>query len=89
MLVGGPTTMHRRVNITLPAETLALIDRVVTKGQRSRLIDEAVRLLIRKQSRARLRKLIAEGSRVRAARDRALAQEWFPLEEEVWTRHEG
>ena len=81
--------MHRRVNITLPEQTLALIDRAVTKGDRSHLIDEAVRHFLRTRSRARLRKLLAEGARVRAARDRALAQEWFPIEEELWTRPPG
>jgi len=79
---GGSISMHRRVNITLPEETLALMDRVVTKGDRSRLVDEAVRHFLRARSRARLRKLIAEGARARAPRDRALAREWFPIEEQ-------
>lgn len=81
--------MHRRVNITLPEETLALIDRAVPRGDRSHLIDEAVRHFLRTRSRARLRKLLAEGARVRAARDRALAEEWFPIEEEPWTKRPG
>ena len=37
------TAVHRRINITLSEDTLALLDRVVSKGDRSRLIDEAVR----------------------------------------------
>src|SRR5262249_30403362 len=37
--------VHRRINITLSEDTLALLDRVASKGDRSRLIDEAVRLI--------------------------------------------
>lgn len=40
--------MHRRINITLPEETVRLIDRVAAKGDRSRLIDEAVRHYVQK-----------------------------------------
>jgi CopG family transcriptional regulator / antitoxin EndoAI len=31
--------MHRRLNITLPEETVRLLDRVAKSGDRSRLID--------------------------------------------------
>jgi CopG family transcriptional regulator/antitoxin EndoAI len=78
--------MHRRVNITLPEETLKLIDRAAAKGDRSRLIDEAVRHFVRSRSRTKLRELLAEGARARADRDRALAEEWFAVEEEPWRR---
>ncbi len=36
---GGFTIMRKRVNITLPEETLELIDRVTEHGDRSRFID--------------------------------------------------
>src|SRR2546425_124383 len=39
----GARTMHRRVNITLPEETIRLIDRVAAKGDRSHFIAQAVR----------------------------------------------
>jgi CopG family transcriptional regulator/antitoxin EndoAI len=78
--------MHKRVNITLPDETLRLIDRAAGKGDRSRLIDEAVRYFVRQKGRARVRALLAEGAKARADRDRMIADEWLPLEEEAWTR---
>ena len=34
--------MNRRLNITLPEHTVRMLDRAVPRGQRSRLIDEAV-----------------------------------------------
>jgi metal-responsive CopG/Arc/MetJ family transcriptional regulator len=38
----GSSTGHRRLNITLPEETVRLIDRVAKKGERSRFIAEAI-----------------------------------------------
>jgi CopG family transcriptional regulator/antitoxin EndoAI len=77
-------TMHQRVNITLPEETLQLIDRVAEKGDRSRFIDRAVKFYVGKIGRANLRKQLKEGALRRAERDLRLSQEYFPLEEETW-----
>jgi len=78
--------MHRRVNITLPEETIRLIDRAAHRGSRSRLIDEAVRSFVRGRSRMELRKLLKEGAQRYAARDRAIAEEWFHIDEEAWQK---
>ena len=43
--------MHRRINVTLPEETLQLLERVTKKGDRSRLIDEAVRRYVDEMDR--------------------------------------
>lgn len=75
--------MHRRLNITLPDETVRLIDRVAKKGNRSRLISDAVRRYVAELSRAKLRRRLKEGARRRAARDRELAQDWFVLEDQA------
>jgi hypothetical protein len=40
---GDITTMRKRINISLPEETLELIDRVTEHGDRSRSIHGAVR----------------------------------------------
>lgn len=75
--------MHRRLNITLPDETVRLIDRVAKKGSRSRLISDAVRRYVRELGRAKLRRRLKEGARRRAVRDRELAQDWFALEDQT------
>ncbi len=80
--------MHRRINITLPAETIRLIDRVTKKGDRSRLIDTAVRRYFDELGRANIRKLMKERAIRRADLDVRLVEEWFPLEEEAWQRIE-
>ena len=78
--------MCRRINITLPEKTLKLIDRVSAKGDCSRFIDEAVREYVKKRSRAALRKNLKEGAIRDAELDLAIAEEWFPLEEEAWQK---
>ena len=77
------TAVHQRINISLPEETLRLLDRVAGKGTRSRLIDQAVRYYIDEKDRSEFKKRLKEGAIRRASRDRQLSKEWFPLEE-VW-----
>jgi len=76
--------MHLRVNITLPEETIRLIDRVVARGNRSRFIDRAVKYYVKQKAQANLKSRLKEGAVRRAARDLELSEEYFPLEEEVW-----
>ena len=78
--------MHRRLNVTLPDETIRLMDRVVGKGDRSRLIANAVESYIEKVGKSNLRKRLREGAIRRAKRDLHITDEWFHLEEEVWAK---
>ena len=78
--------MHRRVNITLPEETIRLIDRAAARGDRSRFIDQAVKHFVQEARRAKLKTLLKEGAVRRAERDLLLAEEWFGLDEEAWRR---
>jgi len=72
-----PAAAYRRLNITLPEDAVRLIDRVADKGERSRLIADAIRHYVRKTDRATLRKRLREGAARRAQRDRQLARDWF------------
>ena len=78
--------MRHRINITLPQETVQLIDRVTERGDRSRLIDEAVRDYVSRRSQLHLKKRVQEGALKRAQRDLDLAQEWLFLDEEAWQK---
>jgi CopG family transcriptional regulator/antitoxin EndoAI len=80
--------MNKRLNITLPEQTVRLMDRVAGKGQRSSLIDRAVRRYVKEETRASLRKQLAEGYEANAAEDLQLAEDWFPLEEQA-SQHGG
>jgi len=78
--IWGSVTMHRRINITLPEETIRLIERVAKKGDRSFLISEAVHRYVASVGKTRLRRLLKEGARLNADRDLKLAEEWAGLE---------
>jgi len=76
--------MHQRINITLPADTVRLLDRVAPKGDRSRFIDEAVREQAKRAVKSKLRKELKEGYLRENETNRQLAEEWFLLDEEAW-----
>ena len=78
--------MTKRLNIILPEETVRVLDRVASKGNRSRLIDQAVLDYVSSRSRDNLRERLKEGYLANAREDLTMAQEWFPLEEEAWQK---
>ena len=75
--------MSKRINIILPDKTAAVLDRVTTKGNRSRFIDRAVRTLIETEAKANLRARLKDEAIANAERDPGIAAEWFPIEEEA------
>jgi CopG family transcriptional regulator/antitoxin EndoAI len=81
--------MSKRINIVLPDTTVAVLDRVATKGTPSRFIDRAGRYYVETQGRQSLREQLKAGYRTNAERDLAIAAEWFPLEEEAWAAFEA
>jgi CopG family transcriptional regulator/antitoxin EndoAI len=78
--------MKTRINITLPEETLGLLDRVAERGNRSRLISEAVLHYVRSKAKLSLRERLKQGALARAERDLAVAEEWFTVDDQAWTR---
>ena len=78
-MAGGQTRMQRRINISLPERTVRLLDRVAKKGDRSRLIDAAVKSYIGQIGRAKLRKEMAAGYRQKAQEDLEIATDWFAV----------
>lgn len=74
---------HKRVDVTLPQETLQIIDRVVRHGDRSRFIDKAVRFYIDEVGKANLKMQLKKGFENRKQRDIEITKEWFLPEEEV------
>ena len=72
--------MSKRINIILPDKTVAVLDQVTTKGNRSRFIDRAVRKLVETEGKANLRTLLKEEAIENAERDLVISAEWFPLD---------
>jgi CopG family transcriptional regulator/antitoxin EndoAI len=82
--MAGESTMHQRINITLPDDTVRLLDRVAPKGDRSRYIDRAVRELAKRARKVQLRRELKEGYLRENETNRQLSEEWFLLDEEAW-----
>jgi CopG family transcriptional regulator/antitoxin EndoAI len=78
--------MNKRINIVLPEKTLAVLDRVASKGNRSRFISRAVLHFVESQGKASLRERLKQEALANAGRDVEMAAEWFPLEEEACER---
>ncbi len=81
------TKSRKRINVTLPPETLELIDRV-SKDSRSEFINKAVRFYANRLQRARLKRKLRQAYLERAEEDLAIAQEWEPIERELWEKLE-
>ena len=77
-------TVHKRINITLPESTVALLETIANKGERSTFIDKAINTYIKQSKQDSLREQLKEGAIVRSERDANLADEWFEIEEELW-----
>jgi len=76
--------MQQRINISLPEETIKLIDRVTKRGSRSRLIDAAVRHYVSAVGRARLQSQLAEGYRKLSKSSLEISADWFSVDEDTW-----
>ena len=73
----------------VPAGEIAVLDKVATKGNRSALIDRAIRHYVKTQSQRNLRERLKQEALANAGRDLQMAAEWFPLEEEAWQLTQG
>jgi CopG family transcriptional regulator/antitoxin EndoAI len=78
--------MTKRINVVLPVEIIKALDRVAPTGNRSRLISAAVLHFMECRAKNNLATRLKEGALAHAQRDLEIAQEWFPLDEEVWQR---
>ena len=81
--------MNKRINIILPQTTVAVLDRVAAKGNRSALIDRAIKHYVKTEGQQNLRERLKQEAIVNSERDLQMAAEWFPLEEEAWKTAQG
>jgi CopG family transcriptional regulator / antitoxin EndoAI len=79
---------YERLNITLPRETVGLLDRVTTKGARSRFINDAIRERVASVGKGKLRRQLEEGYASRFARDLRMVEEWLAVDEQTWEHAE-
>jgi CopG family transcriptional regulator / antitoxin EndoAI len=76
--------MNMRINVILPTTTVAVLDKVAAKGNRSALIDRAIRHYVKTQSRRNLRERLKQEALANAERDLQMAAGGF-----LWKRKHG
>ncbi len=76
--------MHQRINVTLPEDTIRMLNRLTKRRDRSRFIDTAVRSYVKEVGRKNLRERMKAGAIRDADFDLSLAEDWFQLDEESW-----
>jgi len=78
--------MSKRINIMLPDRTLAVLDRVAPRGNRSRFVSEAVLHYVETKGQQSLREQLKAGYLANADENLKIAAQWFPLEEQAWQK---
>jgi CopG family transcriptional regulator/antitoxin EndoAI len=78
--------MSKRINIMLPERTLAVLDRVASKGNRSSFVSAAVLHYVETRGQQSLREQLKTGYQANADENLKIAAEWFPLEEQAWQK---
>jgi metal-responsive CopG/Arc/MetJ family transcriptional regulator len=73
----------KRINIILPESTLAVLDRVAPRGNRSRLVSDAVLHYVETHGKQRLHEQLKAGYLANADENLRIAADWFALEEEA------
>ena len=80
-------TRKEKVTLTLRTEVMDAVRKEAPPRGYSRFIAEAVTYYIAERQRRALRERLIAGYQARAKRDQSLAEEWRPLEEEVWAEY--
>lgn len=75
---------YRRLNITLPQETVEILTAEVDKGSRSNFINVAIRKHVIETRKMKLRDGLKAGAIANAERDLEIAREWFETEDNLW-----
>lgn len=77
---------HKRLNITLPESTVALLETIADKSARSTFIDVAIKSYIKQIKQKNLREGLKAGAIARSQRDLSVSEEWLDIEEELWQK---
>lgn len=79
--------VHKRLNITLPESTVLLLESVAAKGERSSVIDSAIRRYVTEMRKENLREQLKAGAIANAERDLAIVREWDELGDDLWPEY--
>jgi metal-responsive CopG/Arc/MetJ family transcriptional regulator len=80
-------SQKEKVTLTLPSEVMDAVREEAEPRGYSKFIAEAVTYYIQEQRRLALRERLIAGYQASADHDQELAEQWRPLEEEVWREY--
>jgi CopG family transcriptional regulator/antitoxin EndoAI len=80
-------SQKEKVTLTLPSEVMDAVREEAEPRGYSKFIAKAVTYYIQEQRRLALRERLIEGYQASAERDQAIAEEWWPLENEAWPEY--
>jgi CopG family transcriptional regulator / antitoxin EndoAI len=83
----GISKAYKRINISIPIETLQLLDEVAPPRKRSQFIADAITQYVGGIKRLQLREQLKAGYIANAESDRQMAEEWFPIEQEAYEKY--
>jgi len=78
---------RKRINISIPIETLQLLDEIAPPKKRSQFVAKAITQYANEVKRLQLRERLKAGYIANAESDRKIAEEWFPIEQEVYEEY--
>jgi hypothetical protein len=78
------TTKTKRVDFTLPIDTINLLNKTVPKGKKSELVNKALQVYIRHLKQKDLRKSMREEALADAGLDLHITGEWSAVDQEAW-----
>jgi CopG family transcriptional regulator / antitoxin EndoAI len=80
------SSRYKRINISIPSETLQLLNDIAPPKKRSQIIVEAVTQYANTIKRLQLREQLKAGYLANAESDRQIAEEWFLIDQEAYDK---
>lgn len=77
-------TKTKRVDFTLPLDTLILLEQTVPRGKKSELVNKALQVYIRHLNQKKLRTAMKKEALADIELDKQTTQEWSSIDDETW-----
>ncbi len=82
------TLKTKRVDFTLPIETIELLGQTAPRGKRSELVDHALKVYIRHLKQKELQQAMRKEALADAESNLIMAEEWSTVDNETWEQIE-
>lgn len=83
-MMNKTTAKTKRVDFTLPIDTISLLEKTVPRGKKSELVNRALQVYIRHLKQKALRKAMREEALADAELDLQTTQEWSAVDQDTW-----